>query len=223
MQAKFDKAVIIFSLILLLLLYITIFPSTKLSKKQPGVKVWKIVIIEQVIEEQENHTADKSRIINYYENWYKPNHHSTKTITQTDIEYEYIGYYYCTAYSPQETGSWVTASGTTLHRADYENRLIEPTTCAVDRSLHRFGDLFYIPAFDRVFIAEDTGSAVRGNHLDLGYTDLESVWSFPTGTYETYSVEYIYIDIELNCYDFPKEKGIIQKIWRHENGDSINN
>lgn len=145
----------------------------------------------------------------YYENWYKPNSIVHETVTETSIEYEYLGYYFLTAYSPQETGSWYTASGTTLHRADYDNRLIEPTTCAIDRNLHRFGDLFYIPAFDRVFVAEDTGSAVKGYHLDLGYTDLESVWSFPTGYYEVYSARYVYTDKDIEYYGFEKVRGII--------------
>ena len=107
------------------------------------------------------------------------------------LELEPLGKYYITAYSPQETGSWITASGIKLHRATYENRYTEPTTCAVDPKLHKIGKngvKFYIEAFDRVFIAQDTGSAVKGRHLDLAYTDLKSVKSFPTSKYQTYRV-----------------------------------
>ena len=107
------------------------------------------------------------------------------------LELEPLGKYYVTAYSPQETGSWITASGIKLHRATYENRYTEPTTCAVDPKLHKIGKngvKFYIEAFDRVFIAQDTGSAVKGKHLDLAYTDLKSVKSFPTGKYQVYRV-----------------------------------
>ena len=107
------------------------------------------------------------------------------------LELEPLGKYYITAYSPQETGSWQTASGIKLHRATYENRYTEPTTCAVDPKLHKIGKngvKFYIEAFDRVFIAQDTGSAVKGRHLDLAYTDLKSVKSFPTGKYQVYRV-----------------------------------
>ena len=107
------------------------------------------------------------------------------------LELEPLGKYYITAYSPQETGSWITASGIKLHRATYENRYTEPTTCAVDPKLHKIGKngvKFYIEAFDRVFIAQDTGSAVKGKHLDLAYTDLKSVKSFPTGKYQVYRV-----------------------------------
>ena len=107
------------------------------------------------------------------------------------LELEPLGKYYVTAYSPQETGSWITASGIKLHRASFENRYTDPTTCAVDPKLHKIGKngvKFYIEAFDRVFIAQDTGSAVKGKHLDLAYTDLKSVKSFPTGKYQVYRV-----------------------------------
>lgn len=121
-------------------------------------------------------------------------------ITYTEIEYEYIGTYYITAYCPSECGwngdpdnltGWYTASDTICHRADDDNRLIEPTTCAIDRRLHSFGDLFYIEEFDRVFVAEDTGSAVKGRHLDLFYEDYYDVVTFPTGYYTVYSVTYV--------------------------------
>ncbi len=199
----------------LLVLTILIFCASGLSFSRMAIKIIEpisekviIPIAEEISQYQYPEYIEQ---IAYYENWYKPTHLKRETITNVDMELTSLGYYYITAYSPQETGSWATASGITLHRADYENRLTEPTTCAVDRSLHHIGsdgDLFYLPDFDRVFIAEDTGSAVKGKHLDLAYTDLESVWSFPTGYYEVYSVEYIYTDEEIEYYDFPKIRGI---------------
>ena len=107
-----------------------------------------------------------------------------------------LGYYYITAYCPYECGgSWSTASGVTCHRADYDHRLTEPTTCAISRSIHSFGEEFYLPDFDRTFIAEDTGSAVRGYHLDLFYEDYADVLSFPTGYYEVFAVEWEEIEV----------------------------
>ena len=118
-----------------------------------------------------------------------------------------IGTYYITAYCPSECGwngdpdnltGWYTASGEICHRADHEDRLTEPTTCAIDRHYHSFGDMFYIAEFDRVFVAEDTGSGVVGKHLDLFYEDYYSdVVPFPTGYYEVFSVEYETITIRL--------------------------
>ena len=125
-------------------------------------------------------------------------------IEYTDIEYEYIGTYYITAYCPWECGyngenfpkGWYTASGEICHRADYENRLTEPTTCAIDRRYHSFGDMFYIEEFDRVFVAEDTG-AFSGKWLDLFYEDYDEMAAFPTGYYTVYSVEYVTKTIEV--------------------------
>ena len=110
------------------------------------------------------------------------------SIEYTDIEIEYIGTYYITAYCPWECGyngenfpkGWYTASGEICHRADYENRLTEPTTCAIDRRYHSFGDMFYIEEFDRVFVAEDTG-AFSGKWLALFYEDYDEMAAFPTG------------------------------------------
>lgn len=120
-----------------------------------------------------------------------------------DLKLTSLGKYYVTAYCPYECGyngsnyprGWTTASDIICHRANYSNRYTEPTTCAVDPRLHKIGssgDLFYLPYFDRVFIAEDTGSAVKNKHLDLFYIEYSDVVSFPTGYYDTYSVELVY-------------------------------
>lgn len=120
------------------------------------------------------------------------------SFTVTIINKESLGWYFITSYCPAECGgSWQTASGETCHRADWEDRLYEPTTCAIDRNVHSFGDLFYIEEFDRVFIAEDTGSAVLGKHLDLFYEDYDDVLSFPTGWYEVFSVSYEEVECSL--------------------------
>lgn len=123
-------------------------------------------------------------------------------ILTVDIELESLGYYFITAYCPSECGytgynyptGWQTASGEICHRSSDIKRYSDPTTCAVDPRLHNIGsegDLFFIPEFDRVFIAEDTG-AFSGYWIDLFYEDYADVLSFPTGYYEVYSVEYVY-------------------------------
>lgn len=140
-----------------------------------------------------------NRTVAFFNNWLEPNILGNLQITYEYTRHQSLGYYYITAYCPAECGyngsnyptGWRTASGTICHRADYENRLTEPTTCAISRSVHSFGDLFYLPDFDRVFIAEDTGGAVKGKHLDLFYFEYYDVQTFPTGWYETFTVEYI--------------------------------
>lgn len=126
-------------------------------------------------------------------------------VTVTVMKKESLGWYFITAYCPSECGyngsnyptGWTTASGEICHRADYEDRLTEPTTCAISRSIHSFGELFYIEEFDRVFISEDTGPGVQGKHLDLFYEEYADVISFPTGWYEVFSVEYEEVTVKI--------------------------
>jgi len=136
------------------------------------------------------------------------------TITGYTLELTPLGTYFITAYCPYECGfngenyptGWQTASGAICHRSSWQMRLIEPTTCAVDPNLHYinadgWGDMFYIEEFDRVFIAEDTGGAVKGKHLDLFYEDYEDVVSFPTGYYTVYAVDIIEYKTRAGDYD----------------------
>lgn len=131
---------------------------------------------------------------------------SDSEITITIMQLESLGWYFITAYCPSECGyngfnyptGWTTASGEICHRADWEHRYSEPTTCAISRSVHSFGEYFYIEEFDRVFISEDTGPGVQGKHLDLFYEDYDSVLSFPTGYYEVFSVEYEEVEVRLD-------------------------
>lgn len=135
--------------------------------------------------------------------WYKSGYsHDGEVTTYTIMHKDYIGTYFITAYCPSECGyngenyptGWTTASGEICHRADWEDRLWSPTTCAIDRNIHSFGDMFYIEEFDRVFVAEDTGPGVNGRHLDLFYEEYDDVISFPTGYYAVYSVWYEEVD-----------------------------
>ena len=148
--------------------------------------------------------------------WFKSGHsHDGEVTTYTIMHKDYIGTYFITAYCPSECGyngenyptGWTTASGEICHRADWEDRLWEPTTCAIDRSIHSFGDMFYIEEFDRVFVAEDTGPGVNGRHLDLFYEEYDDVISFPTGYYAVYSVWYEEVDY------YPDGDVILNDIW----------
>ena len=140
-------------------------------------------------------TPKPNRVTRYYTYILKPYIDEIPLICYR-LELSSLGRHFITAYSPQECGyngsnfpkGWTTASDTICHRAEYSKRYVEPTTCAIDRKLYRFGDLFYIAEFDRVFIAEDTGSAVKNKHLDLFYENYSDVVSFPTGYYTVYSV-----------------------------------
>lgn len=106
-------------------------------------------------------------------------------ITFLTIETEYLGVYFITAYSDEETNSRQTASGIEVH---YSEDNFEPTTCAIDRRYHRFGDLFMIDG--HVYVAEDTG-AFRGLWIDCFVETMEEVDSWPTGYKSVYTVSYV--------------------------------
>ena len=118
--------------------------------------------------------------------------YQTVLVTYEEMQLTSLGTYFITAYCPAECGgSWMTASGATCHRASYDYRISEPTTCAIDRNIHGFGSEFYIKEFDRTFVAEDTGPGVKGKWLDLFYEEYGDVLSFPTGYYEVFKVEWV--------------------------------
>lgn len=88
---------------------------------------------------------------------------------------EPIGRYYITAYSDLETGGKLTASGGTVHEGVI-------TTCASDTRVLKFGT--YIEVGGKLYRCEDTGSAVKGKHIDIYIHDLKTVKNYPSH-YET--------------------------------------
>lgn len=61
-------------------------------------------------------------------------------------------------------GDTITSTGTVP---------IEGTTIAVDPNVIPYGSKVYIPEFDTVFTAEDCGSAIKGNRIDI-FMDTEA-------------------------------------------------
>lgn len=110
---------------------------------------------------------------------------------------------FITAYCSAECGgSTTTSSGATVHRSEDP---YEPTTCAIDRRYFRYGDLFYVPSEDRIYIAEDTGSAVKGMHIDLFQNSMSDVRGYNT-RYETcYRCEFEEYEVILSNYDIREQ------------------
>lgn len=92
-----------------------------------------------------------------------------------------IGRYYITAYSDLETGSKLTASGKKVHEGTI-------TTCAIDRKLHKFGTIFEIDG--KLYIAEDTGGAVKGKHVDIFIHDMKKMSKYGSNHQEIYVVSF---------------------------------
>jgi 3D (Asp-Asp-Asp) domain-containing protein len=105
-------------------------------------------------------------------------------VTYQTIHTEYLGRYFLTAYSDEETYSRATASGVEVH---YSEDPYEPTTCAIDRRYHQFGDLFMIDG--KIYVAEDTG-AFSGLWIDCFVETMEEVHSWETRYDSVYSVSY---------------------------------
>lgn len=92
---------------------------------------------------------------------------------------ESIGRYYITAYNHLETGSKLTASGKTCHEG-----LI--TTCAADPKYHKFGE--YLEIGGRVYVVEDTGSAVKKRHIDIYFESYRSMARYGSNYQTIYKV-----------------------------------
>lgn len=92
---------------------------------------------------------------------------------------ESIGRYYITAYNHLETGSNITASGKTCHEG-----LI--TTCAADPRYYRFGE--YLEIGGRLYVVEDTGSAVKKRHIDIYFANYKEMARYGSNYQTIYKV-----------------------------------
>lgn len=102
---------------------------------------------------------------------------------------EPIGRYYITAYNHLETGGKLTASGKTCHEG-----LI--TTCAADPKYHKFGE--YLEIGGRVYVVEDTGSAVKKRHIDIYFANYKEMARYGSNYQTIYKV----------TWPFGKPKGV---------------
>ena len=113
------------------------------------------------------------------------------------FEYEYIGYYFCTAYCPEECGyngsnypkGWTTSTGTICHYSDIWS---EATTCAIDPKVRKYGDYILVGNPDskdkKLYHAEDCGPGVQGKWIDCFRDNYSDMAAFPTGYYPCYLV-----------------------------------
>lgn len=121
------------------------------------------------------------------------------------IEYEYIGYYFCTAYCPEECGyngnnyptGWKTSTDTICH---YSDSWSEPTTCAIDPKVRKYGDYILVGDPDssnkKIYHAEDCGPGVQGKWIDCFRDNYSDMAAFPTGYFPCYLVTFKTIKIE---------------------------
>ena len=129
------------------------------------------------------------------------------------IETEYIGRYFITAYSPEECGyngsnfpkGWTTSTGTICH---YSEDWRTPTTCAIDPKVRKYGE--YIMVGDptspnkKIYVAEDCGSGVKGNWIDVFKPDYYSMSTFNTRYDNCYLVRFKTAKLDDNLYEINK-------------------
>lgn len=77
------------------------------------------------------------------------------------------------------TNDPITATGT---------KPTEGRTIAVDPKVIPYGTKVYIPQFDRVFIAEDCGSAIKGNRIDIYMNDYDRCMDWGIKTIDIYII-----------------------------------
>lgn len=121
-------------------------------------------------------------------------------VTYKTIELDYLGRYFITAYCPDECGgSWMTSSGETCH---WSEDWTEPVTCAIDRSVHTFGEYIQVGDPDdpdrKIYVTEDTGPGVRGLWVDCFVETMDEVRSWPTRWESVYRVTFVTHEIQAN-------------------------
>ena len=95
---------------------------------------------------------------------------------------EPIGRYYITAYNDEETACKITASGARCHEGTV-------TTCAADvPKYHKFGDILEIDG--RLFVVEDTGSAVKKKHIDIFFDSYRDMARYGSNYQTIYRVTF---------------------------------
>ena len=122
-------------------------------------------------------------------------------ITYTTMEFEYVGRHFITAYCPSECGyngnnyptGWTTSSGAICH---YSDDWKEPTTCAIDRNFHKYGEIILVgdphdPNNRKIYITEDTGPGVRGLWIDCFVETYGEVQAWASRYERVYNVTYV--------------------------------
>ncbi|MBC5996719.1 hypothetical protein EAI30_06405 [Romboutsia ilealis] len=112
------------------------------------------------------YTLDKNediQIVSKESDWTKVIHNNktgyvySKYISEKSNQVSNIDYKTMNVTATAYAGDTITSTGTTPKWG----------TIAVDPSVIPYGTKVYIPEFDKIFIAEDTGSAIKGNKIDI--------------------------------------------------------
>lgn len=115
------------------------------------------------------------------------------------IETEYVGRYFITAYCPEECGyngnnypaGWKTSTDTICH---YSKDWREPTTCAIDPSVRKYGEYIMVgdpgSSSKKIYRCEDCGPGVQGQWVDCFVPNYDMVISWNTRYENVYLVRF---------------------------------
>lgn len=121
------------------------------------------------------------------------------SISYSYIETEYIGRYFITAYCPEECGwngsnypvGWKTSTDTICH---YSDTWYEPTTCAIDPKVRKYGEYIMVGDPDssnkKIYHCEDCGPGVQGQWVDCFVETYSEVQSWNTRYDNVYLVRF---------------------------------
>lgn len=134
------------------------------------------------------------------------------------IETEYVGRYFITAYCPEECGyngnnypaGWRTSTDTICH---YSDDWMEPTTCAIDTSVRKYGEYIMVGDPDssrkKIYHCEDCGPGVKGQWVDCFVETMDEVRSWNTRYDNVYLVKFKTATVEGNLYKIQKVRSDI--------------
>lgn len=134
-------------------------------------------------------------------------------ISYSYIETEYIGRYFITAYCPEECGwnggnypvGWKTSTDTICH---YSDDWREPTTCAIDPSVRKYGEYIMVGSPDssnkKIYHCEDCGPGVQGCWVDCFVETMDEVRSWNTRYDNVYLVRFKTKTIDGSLYTHKK-------------------
>ena len=181
-RAYFDIAVILSALATLMILFAVIVPIPKPTPDfspdvAPGISSYELVVIfhDELKEQRKKAESEVELSAGHFEEEVSEEMNCLMYATIP------IGRYYITAYNDEETACKITASGVKCHEGTI-------TTCAIDRKLHKFGQYFEIDG--RLFVAEDTGSAVKRRHIDLYFSSYKAMARYGSNYQTIYRVEF---------------------------------
>lgn len=129
------------------------------------------------------------------------------------IETEYLGRYFITAYCPEECGwngnnypvGWKTSTDTICH---YSDDWREPTTCAIDPSVRKYGEYIMVGSPDsadkKIYRCEDCGPGVQGQWVDCFVETMSEVKSWNTRYDRVYLVRFKTATLDGELYDIEK-------------------